>query len=260
MNNVKYKYIYICPFCKAHAKSGGSLFKSWNSVCVHANKCKNRISPNPFFFDKQVGPWHFSLFTGTFSYPKINKLYPTLNTTPGDIKKNFIAKGFKFPIDISWEWTSEELIEELQFFYKLHNRIPQASEFDIGKPNRTTISDKFGSWNNAIEAAGFTPNYSHYYGQPTKALDGVVYRSQAEAIFVNKYLYGKYDYVYETKYKDKLWKYDFYIPEKNLYIEIDGNLRPERMKEKLEYHKENNIRCLIVQTNELYNNKDIIID
>ena len=58
-----------------------------------------------------------------------------------------------------------------------------------------------------------------------------------------KNIYSKYNYIYELKYTNKNWRYDFYIKELDLYIELYGKLDPIRIQEKINYHKLNNIKC-----------------
>ena len=151
-------------------------------------------------------------------------------------------------------WPPELIIEKILEFNKLNNRIPQAVDFsaNIYYPNYSTVQEKFGSWNKAIEAAGLQPDENNGWGVRTRGLDNVLYRSKAEAYFVDNYLYGKYEYQYEIKYVTKLWKYDFYIPSLDLYIELDGGIRPDRVKQKIEFNKLNNINCLVIKTSDLY--------
>ena len=108
----------------------------------------------------------------------------------------------------------------------------------------------FGSWNKAIEAAGFTPNINDGFGIRTLGKDGILYRSQYEAKFADNYLYNKYKYEYEKPYGNG-WYYDFYLPEQDLYIEINGGLRKERNKEKIEYNRANNIKCIVLEASNL---------
>ena len=116
----------------------------------------------------------------------------------------------------------------------------------------TTVQEYFGSWNRALIASGFEPNYNSTFGIPTRGKDNVLYRSQAEAHFVDNHLYRKHLYIYEPQYSGNLWYYDFYLPDLDLYIEIDGHCRPERIKEKIEYNSKNNINCLVINTEDLY--------
>ena len=157
------------------------------------------------------------------------------------------------------KWDKESILTKIKEFYSLENRIPQALDFDNNKsfPGFSTVQRHFGTWNKAIEAAGFIANYNTSFGNNTIAKDGILYRSIAEAYFVDNYLYDKYAYIYEPRYKNKLWKYDFYLPKLDLYIEINGELDTDeytnRIKEKIDYNSKNNINCLFLIRKIIYN-------
>lgn len=82
---------------------------------------------------------------------------------PGVIKqcyycgKNFVSREkfcSKTCKDKSMIIPENELINEIKNFVKINGRIPLKSEFAHTKAAR----DRFGTWNNAIKAAGFDPN------------------------------------------------------------------------------------------------------
>ncbi|MDP4010323.1 MAG: hypothetical protein Q8P37_00475 [Candidatus Spechtbacteria bacterium] len=50
--------------------------------------------------------------------------------------------------------SKEKIIDEIQSFYNKNGRIPTKKEFKHNHAGR----ERFGSWNNAIETAGFSPN------------------------------------------------------------------------------------------------------
>lgn len=77
------------------------------------------------------------------------------------------------------------IIEKIKAFYKEHNRIPIKEEFLHAKSARK----RFGTWNNAIQAAGFTPNPVMFSIKYT-AKDGHVCDSLSEKI-IDDWLYRK---------------------------------------------------------------------
>lgn len=114
-------------------------------------------------------------------------------------------------------------------------------------PSPRTINKLFGSWTEALQASGLpTQHTAPGRGRPTQASDGVTYRSQFEARFVDQFLAGRYVYEYECPYPNGQWLYDFYVPALDLYIELDGGLRPARMQEKCELNQRMNRRFLVV--------------
>ena len=76
--------------------------------------------------------------------------------------------------------------------------------------------------------------------------------SRLESTFVNKFLYNKYKYIIEPNYPDSTWRYDWYIPSLDMYIELFGGLRPERLAEKIQLNK-----LLIVTKKDIDNNSEL---
>lgn len=82
--------------------------------------------------------------------------------------------------------SKEELIYRIKDFYKKYKRIPVKREMNgIYKPAR----EYFGTWNNAIEAAGFSPN-PVLFANHQIANDGHLCDSLAEKL-IDDYLCGK---------------------------------------------------------------------
>ena len=194
--------MFKCPYCSqdSYAKSSKKKgkFESWISTRNHTSKCiKNN---HEYFIDQYHGPIHYTFILNKTSY-QIRDIYPNLKDLV-DIKRQF--KKYNLPVSDTFKTdiSKENIIKCIQNFYKENNRIPQSRDFYLNSkyPSYRTIERIFTSWNNAIEAAGFEPNYNDGYGKRTKAKDGVLYRSQAEVYFVDTFLYEKYIYEYERKY------------------------------------------------------------
>lgn len=65
-------------------------------------------------------------------------------------------------------WTRERIIVAFQEWADEHGRPPKAHEWDKGTPSypaRVTAAAVFGSWNAAMEAAGFTPRRAQAPGR-----------------------------------------------------------------------------------------------
>ena len=56
------------------------------------------------------------------------------------------------------KYTKESCIEAIQRFYEIEGRVPLVKDFKNNKqyPSYNTVIRHFGTWNIAIEAAGFT--------------------------------------------------------------------------------------------------------
>lgn len=81
--------------------------------------------------------------------------------------------------------SKEEIIDKIKDFYSMHCRLPFKHEFLHAKSARK----RFGSWNNAIKAAGFPPNPVMFSIKYT-AKDGHVCDSLSEKI-IDDWLYRK---------------------------------------------------------------------
>jgi hypothetical protein len=124
--------------------------------------------------------------------------------------------------------------------------------------SKDPINRLFGSWSNMLLELNIPNNTpSSLYGVPTIALDSHTYLSRLEATFVNKFLYEKYSYIIEPNYPDSTWRYDWYIPSLDLYIELFGGLRPERLAEKIQLNKLLNRKLLIVTKKDIDSNSEL---
>lgn len=59
-----------------------------------------------------------------------------------------------------FRWTRESIIYAIELWHRKHLRIPTTDEWDAAgpdHPSRVTVIRRFGSWNAAMEAAGFRP-------------------------------------------------------------------------------------------------------
>lgn len=146
------------------------------------------------------------------------------------------------------------IIECIKNYVKKHGKVPTSKQFDADKsfPCTRTVVAYCGSWKTAIEESGFTYVNSGY-GVQTTGLDGILYRSQAEAYFSDTFLYQKYTYDVEPKYPEPYNRYyDWHIKELDLYIELDGGCRPAAIDTKTNIIKELNINCIIIPIKAIY--------
>lgn len=152
------------------------------------------------------------------------------------------------PTTVSARWNRINTIIALRQLYRQQGTIAVADLYGNKQvPSPRTVCKLFGSWTQALEDSGLPGQHTAPgRGKPTVASDGVTYRSQFEAEFVDKFLADKYAYEYECAYPNQQWLYDFYIPTIGLYIELDGGLRPARMAEKVKVNAQLNRRFIVV--------------
>lgn len=225
-----------CPYC--HKK-----FNSWLSVAKHTSTCS--LSNKEYCVDKLHGPIHYSEFNS-----RILSKYPGIKTA--DYRKRFKKLGFHVE-EVSYRWNKDTIAVAINLFHKEYSRVPQARDFENNQdsrfPGRSSVQNIFKTWNEAILYAGLTPNYNDGFGNRVTGLDGILYRSNFEAKFSNDFLFNKENYIYELKYPNHNKYYDFYLPDRDIYIEIDGGLRPGTIKEKIEINKELGRKLLVITTN-----------
>jgi hypothetical protein len=93
--------------------------------------------------------------------------------------------------------TKNQIIREIKEFYKKEGRIPYKGEF----PHYNATRNRFGTWNNAIKAAGFEPN-PVIFSKKFIAKDGHKCDSFAEKI-IDDWLYeNKIEHEKNKKYPD----------------------------------------------------------
>lgn len=187
----------------------------------------DKTLPHPSLFEKRFGSWNNALEAAGLSINNRHNYYN--KTILIDIILDYIAATGELPTIRNFKYSS-------------------------------SCIRHFGSLNAAIQAAGFEPNIQNGFGVDTYGLDGHLYRSQAEAYFADNFLYGRYEYIVEPKYPKPYNRYyDWYIPELDLYIELDGGLRPETTLEKIKLNEQLGKNVVFYNTDEIYNMKTLNI-
>lgn len=253
---------YKCPYCgqNNYADKTKGLFNNWLSVIRHTSKCKN--NNHEYVIHKNFGPIHYTELN-TLSNRELRIKYP--NISIGELNRTLRRNNINIKNIVEDNtWSKDKIILFLQRYYKEYGKIPSYRDLDSGLsksvyPSTASLKKYFGSFNAAIEAAGFIPNIQNGYGIDTYGLDGHLYRSQSEAYFADNYLYNIYEYIIEPNYPSPFsyWKYDWYVPSLDLYLELDGGLRPERIKEKIALNNNLNRSCLFLKIDDIYKHKNM---
>ena len=155
------------------------------------------------------------------------------------------------PFQFKKRHTKASLIAEIKSFHKKNGRIPMKREFG----SRAVFRKYFGSWNNAIRAAGFEPN-PEFFAKCVRANDGHMCDSMIEQVVD--------DWLHENKIThERNWRYpgskmsaDFYLPENDLVIEVFGLRGGSRVydrnyERKMKLISANNIQLLSLQTEDV---------
>ena len=158
------------------------------------------------------------------------------------------------------QWKPDELIKIIKNYVKKVKRIPSKREL---KNIDDSCRKIFGSWNNAVLAAGFVPNRSHdnrmYKRANTKATDGHLCDSISEALIDNwlakNNIPHKRDVPYPTTNHKADWK--IFSKDKEIFVEYFGltndSPRYDRsIKEKEMLCKKQNIYLIAIYPKDLY--------
>lgn len=145
----------------------------------------------------------------------------------------------------------EQVIENIKNFYIVQGRIPVKREmWGIYKPTRKY----FGTWNNAIEAAGFNPN-PIMFANHHLAKDGHICDSMAEKI-IDDYLFeNSIEHKRKIPYPEGLYTADFKVGRKIIeYFGLSGeHERYDELKEiKQGIAKLYNLKLVEIYPKDLY--------
>lgn len=240
---------YKCPYCGQDSYSNSSKkrgkFDSWLSVRHHISRC--RLNSKSYIICTNYGPISIDSINKYNNIYAFKQDYPLFSGTPSYFTSSRNYRNITLTRDSIWD--KNTICNFIQQYYKNYNVIPSIRDTPIGIMFQ--VKKLYGTWNKAVEAAGLIPNIQNGFGINTYAKDGILYRSRAEAYFVDQFLFEKEEYEYEKPYGNG-WKYDFYLPKYNLYIELDGGLRPQRIEEKRKYHLTHGVNCSIIKTEDIY--------
>lgn len=187
-DNKKLGHGYYCSSkCQFEHRKTGEWLICNNNLCKKSfYKVKNQIS-NYNFCSRSC-----AAIVNNKRYPKWPKRYCAIcqkefknrYSDYCSVKCGYTATS-KYRLGKS-KYTREQIISAVKSFYKEHERAPAKREVPeiVG-----CATNKFGSWTNAITAAGLEPNRSHdhrmYKRTRTKAIDGHVCDSVSEALIDN---------------------------------------------------------------------------
>jgi len=159
--------------------------------------------------------------------------------------------------DMRRSYSQEDVLFKIKSVYKKYGRIPTRREL-------RGISDAsiyyFGSWNNAVIAAGFTPHRSHsqcmYKRINTKAIDGHLCDSISEAIIDNWFTEQNINHERNVSYPETKHKADWRI-QNLIFVEYFGlakdSPRYDRaIRIKKDICREHGIKLIDIYPSDLY--------
>lgn len=155
------------------------------------------------------------------------------------------------PYQFKQKHTRASLIKEITNFAQQQRRIPLKKEFNSRRAFRAT----FGTWNNAIRAAGYDPN-PVLYSKRIIAADGHTCDSFAEQIIDNWLHSHHIQHLLHYRYLNTKMTADFYVANLDTYVEYFGlcgvNPKYDRnMKNKLNFINKHRPKLIALYPNDL---------
>lgn len=119
-------------------------------------------------------------------------------------------------------YSKEKLIEKIKEFVQQEGRIPTKKEFanNPSYPDYVTYRDYFGTWNNAIRAAGYEPNGRWFASRDLYAQDGHLCKSFSEIIIDDWLFKNDILHIREQPYPEGKYRCDFVIGD--IFVEFFG--------------------------------------
>jgi len=200
-----------------------------------------------------------------FNYYKITVKRRTLScghnpNTLKNLKLGRTDKAIRKSAEARRIYSKEKLIKKIKEFVQKEGRIPIKNEFinDSSYPDYVTYRHYFGTWNNAIKAAGYKPNEQWFTSGDLFAKDGHKCNSISEIIIDDWLFENHIPHIREYLYPERRYRCDFVIG--NTFIEFFGLsnasiVNPnytEIIKRKREICKKFNISLVELYEKDLY--------
>lgn len=162
-------------------------------------------------------------------------------------RKN-LARFWKKP------YSRKELLNKIQTFYSKTGRIPMKREFNMYREYR----ERFGSWNNAIKEAGFTPNPSLYVKRKFFAKDGHKCDSFSEKIIDDWLFENGIGHQRSISYPNSKMTCDFLVGDFRIEFfglaDVNENYK-KLWRQKRLFCKQNKIKLIEIYPEALYKNQ-----
>jgi len=200
-----------------------------------------------------------------FNYYKISVKHRTLScghnpNTLKNLKLGRTDEAIRKSAETRRIYSKEKLIKKIKEFVQKEGRTPIKNEFinNSSYPDYVTCRHYFGTWNNAIKAAGYKPNEQWFTSGGLFAKDGHKCNSISEIIIDDWLFENHIPHMREYLYPERRYRCDFVIG--NTFIEFFGLsnasiVNPnytEIIKRKKEICKKFNISLIELYEKDLY--------
>lgn len=242
---IKFKWKQYCSKdCQIKAAS--------NKISTCCGQCHKKISRVPSSVPKSGICFCSRSCSAKFNNGKFPKRQKKIRTCP-KCGSNFVGYRKYCSIKCYPErpiFPADKIIEEIKAFYEQNERIPFKKEYFHWKAARL----RFGTWNKAVEAAGFKPN-PVIFANKFIAKDGHICDSLSEKIIDDWLSKRKISHERNVHYLNTKFTADFKV--KNIYIEFFGlhnelKRYDQLMKIKLNIIKEHNLKLIALYPKDIF--------
>ncbi len=120
-----------------------------------------------------------------------------------------------------------------------------------GSYNKSVVKRLFGTWKEACKRAGVPPGHRH--GIPSEGPNGEHLASRFERRVAYELHSKGIDYIVHKPVPETRWSCDFYVPNFDLWLEVDGYIRDERpnkesFENKLQHYDEIGMASAIINS------------
>lgn len=241
---MKFNWKQYCSIKCQHA----AKYKQVEVKCSNPN-CQNTFKRTPGQISKLGNFFCSSSCAAAINNKKFPKRSPSPKTCTSFRKKStdININTCKYKRSVI---PKEKIIEEIRIFYTVNNRIPFREEFF----HRKAAKLRFGTWNEAIKAAGFIPNPVRF-AKKHMAEDGHPCDSLSEKIIDDWLSKNKIPHEINVPYQNTKFTADFKV--KNYFIEFFGlrnglDRYDLLMKEKIRLIKQNRLKLIAIYPKDIF--------
>lgn len=242
----KFGWKTFCSFkCQSLFKNKQKLLKCANPSCNNTFERKlSGISSSLSFCSRSC-----AASVNNYKYPKRITVKKNCKFCNKEFKGNAIFCSRKCK-DKNQIISKKKILTAIQEFFNKEGRIPTKQEFSYSK----TARFRFGSWNKAILAAGFSPNPVMFAKKYT-ANDGHKCDSFAEFIIDNWLFKNKISHQIHVHYPKSPMSSDFLINNTRLeFVGLEGQIRKydQLLKIKRGLIKKQNLKVIEIYPRDLF--------
>jgi len=151
----------LCPFCRVNMHRHETEVCRTCSIEQRRYWTRERIIASMHEWEAEYGHQpsarNWLIDNAGTQYPSCTVVQKIFGSWSAGIK----AAGFTpLPSGTPQKWSDEEILEAIRDHARMHGEFPRLNEWKHRaehRPTQACVAQRFGTWNTAIAAAGFTP-------------------------------------------------------------------------------------------------------